>query len=275
VLNVTSFRFIAGIAFILLCHKSFSQRWELGAFAGGANYSGDLARRFVLKETNFAAGVLGKCNVSEYFALRTGFNYARVSGGDYNFSEYRLRNLSFFTRIIEWDNRLEFNYLRFGTSARAKRSTGYVFAGINLYHFNPRTEYNGSVIELQPLTTEGQLISGKRTYSRISMSVPFGLGYKYSLGRNLVVAFEVAMRKTFTDYLDDVSGAYPDFTALEGQKGAVAAAVSDRSAETDPFRAQAAPGDYRGNPALKDWYMTAGITITYRFTPVLCSFLKY
>ena len=44
----------------------------------------------------------------------------------------------------------------------------------------------------------------------MAVSVPFGVGLKYSLNERLNIGFEIVHRFTNTDYLDDVSTTYVD-----------------------------------------------------------------
>ncbi len=274
-LSVLRFDRIIAVILGLLPVFASGQKWEVGGFAGTTNYTGDLARQIVLSESGVAAGVLGRYNFNGYFSWRPGFNFGRISGGDYNFKEFKTRNLSFFSSIFEFDNRLEFNFQRFGTSTLAKRHTGFVFAGLNVFYFNPKTRFNGEVYTLQPIGTEGQRLEGHRRYYRIGIAIPLGIGYKFSISQNWVLGAELGFRKTFTDYLDDVSGLYPDFAQLAASGGNTAVRLSDRSMEISPYEQRAAAGDWRGNPHLKDWYMMAGVTLTYRFTPILCGFSNF
>lgn len=275
-LNATNFRLSGLIVFLFFCQLSVNaQYWEAGGFIGASNYNGDLSRRMVLSETNFSAGLVGKYNFSEYFSWKFGLNYAKVSGGDYNFKEYQNRNLSFFSHIWELDNRIEFNFIRFGNGVLAKRSTPFFFAGFNVFYFNPKTEFRGAIVTLQPLGTEGQNLEGRKKYKQIGVALPLGMGYKFSFSPNWVFGAEIGVRKTFTDYLDDVSGTYPNFEQLQGRNGSTAVALSDRSVELDGRTRLATEGNFRGDPAIKDWYFIAGISLTYRFTPIRCGFNNY
>lgn len=129
-----------------------------------------------------------------------------------------------------------------------------------MYH-NPKAELNGSWHKLHPLNTEDQ--DPKNRYNRIQITIPFGGGVKFQLTPNLMASWELGWRKTFTDYLDDVSTSYPETpTNLQ---------FSDRSWEVSEGGAYIAqPGDMRGNPDFKDWYIQTGLTIAYRFTPIIC-----
>ena len=94
------------------------------------------------------------------------------------------------------------------------------------------------------------------------MSIPFGVGAKANLSKNIGLSFEWGMRKTFTDYLDDVSKKYYDPAALAAARGTTAAAMSDPSIGTDPGVSNA--GRQRGNPTNKDWYSFIGIALTIK-----------
>ncbi|MDX5321255.1 MAG: hypothetical protein LPK45_09075, partial [Bacteroidota bacterium] len=91
---------------------------------------------------------------------------------------------------------------------------------------------------------------------------------------NWILGAELGVRKTFTDHLDDVGGMYPDLNALRQKEGNTAAALSDRSGELVGSEQLSQQGDFRGDSQIKDWYYIAGITLTYRFTPIRCMFTK-
>jgi hypothetical protein len=114
--------------------------------------------------------------------------------------------------------------------------------------------------------TEGQgstVSNGNKPYSLTQIGIPFGLGLKYSLLKKFCIGLEWGMRKTFTDYLDDVSTVYPDPIIIEAESGPVAAALSDRTYK-DPGQVVNNTGLQRGNSHTKDWYSFAGIFITYK-----------
>ena len=73
-------------------------------------------------------------------------------------------------------------------------------------------DYYSQWIDLQPLGTEGQGTTAypdRKKYSRTQIAIPMGGGVKISLNDNLNIAFSFSARKTYTDYLDDVSTTYP------------------------------------------------------------------
>lgn len=246
-----------------------AQRWEHGIAIGGSNYQGDLAKDIVLKETHPAFGIFSRYNLNDYWSLRGALQYGKISGNDKNFEEFKLRNLSFQSNLWELSTIMEFNYLPFGSNPLTSSFSSYAFLGVSVFRFNPKTEYSGRLFELKPLRTEGQ--TNKTTYNLVQLSVPFGGGIKYSINKNWVVGAELGWRKTFTDYLDDVSTNYPDRASQIAKHGQLSADLSDRSWEVEGVgEPLSTGGNWRGDPNLKDWYIFSMLSVSYRFTPILC-----
>ena len=158
------------------------------------------------------------------------------------------------------------NFLPYFTGSAKYNFAPYIFAGLSVFSYNPRAQYNGVWYDLQPLGTEGQgttAYTGRKTYSLTQIAFPFGIGCKFSLNKLFCFGVEWGMRKTFTDYLDDVSTTYVDPVQLEAEKGTVAAALSNRSI-TIPGQPSIEPGKARGNSRTKDWYAFAGLTLTMK-----------
>ncbi|MBO6517726.1 MAG: outer membrane beta-barrel protein [Bacteroidia bacterium] len=246
-----------------------AQNWEFGGMVGASNYHGDLAYNIVPKETHPAFGIHMKYNFSPYWSYRPSVIHGKISGSDANFAEYRLRNLSFESEIWEVNNALEFNFVPFGSRILSKNFSSYATLGLAVFRHNPKTVFNGERYALRDLRTEGQ--SNKTKYGLIQLAIPFGGGVKYNINKNLVIGFEVAWRKTFTDYLDDVSTLYPDLQDQRDAYGDLSANLSDRSWEVDGVgEPLSSAGDERGDPEMKDFYIVTAFTLTYRLTPIAC-----
>jgi hypothetical protein len=109
--------------------------------------------------------------------------------------------------------------------------TPYFFYEIAYFKMNPTGEMNGEDYSLQALGTEGQGQASmiKTLINSISFLFRLELGLKFNLRARLAVSYEYGIRKTFTDYLDDVSGSYVDPDLLAAYNGSLAAEFSDRS----------------------------------------------
>jgi hypothetical protein len=128
---------------------------------------------------------------------------------------------------------------------------------------DPKAEYNGSVYRLQPLGTEGEgLVPSRPKYALFQFCIPVGIGFKYTLGRQWGVGLELGIRKTFTDYIDDVSTTYFDFASYPGQYDPLAPKLADRSDGTKPENTL--PGAQRGDNRENDTYMFAIFSVNYK-----------
>ena len=241
-----------------------SQNLSLTAFGGISNYQGDLQeKRFTATQGHpgFGAGLLYE--ISNKFSARANITYGNISGDDKASTKNKDRNLNFNSSIADLHLGLEYNIL----DIYEKGFSPFVFAGISYFHFNPyTTNSTGSKVYLQPLGTEGQgFYAGRKKYKLNGISIPFGAGFKLALGDDLRVGFEIGLRKTNTDYLDDVSTTFADQQLLIVNNGAKAASLSFRGDELKNSRtAYPAAGAQRGSPKYKDWYYFSGLILSFR-----------
>jgi hypothetical protein len=105
------------------------------------------------------------------------------------------------------------------------------FIGIGGFYFNPKgRDINGDWIYLKPLRTEGEgLPGGPKQYSNYAICIPMGIAYRYYIQKTWSIGIEFSFRKTFTDYIDDVSTTYYDKKTLEKNFGSRSAQMSDPS----------------------------------------------
>ncbi len=256
---------------------------DFGLYLGGSNYMGEFTKGAMplWSVTNIAGGLICRYNYGPYLTFKGTAIYGKIEGGDYNFSSdaYRKRrNLSFKSDIVEFSIQGEWNILGYENTRTSYAWTPYLFGGVSVFRFNPKAQFkymsyhdpslqaqDGDWIELQPLGTEGQettKFNDKRRYSLTQLSIPFGVGAKWQLNDHWAFGIDFGLRKTFTDYLDDVSSIYVDNIIVGGASGPMAIAMKDRAAEVGelPFE----NNEFRGNSATKDWYLIGGLTLTYR-----------
>ncbi|MHA4810653.1 DUF6089 family protein [Flavitalea flava] len=241
-------------------------QWNVNLMGGFSNYIGDLqSKGYTTKQshTAFSAGL--QYDLTGHFSVLSNVSYAKVGASDTYAAkaDLRARNLSFETKIYEWNLLAEYNLL----DLNEHRFTPYVFAGIALFHFNPYAfDSLGQKVFLRGLSTEGEGLSqypGRKQYKNNQIAIPFGGGIKYRVSRNVVLAYEIGLRKLFTDYLDDVSSTYVDQATLLAAKGPKAVEMAYRSGEIKGSSAiYPHDGTVRGNPKRKDWYYLSGIRVT-------------
>ena len=243
---------------MLFCNQQLkAQAIELGYQIGGSNYWGDLAPKIVLSETNLSSGLFARLNLSNSFAWKNELNFHNVSGTDQNFEINKSRNLNFHSKITEFASVIEFNFDKYGTGVLDKKITSYFFGGLSYFRFNPQTEINGNTVDLATYQTEDV------AYSKSAMAIPFGMGVKWMVNKNFALEWQIGFRKTFTDYIDDVSTVYPDIDAKLAS-GLVAGTLADRSIESNHGTPLNKQGFRRGNPDYNDWFMSSTFSICYR-----------
>lgn len=239
---------------------------DLGFNLGLANYSGDLSPTNVgpvIAQSHFSAGAILRYNVNSRFSARANFVYAGISGSDALSGNETMknRNLSFYSDILEASIGLEINVFSFSIIEGESKFTPYGAIGFGVFKFDPIAEFEGNLVRLQPLGTEGQgtSASSQAKYSLVQMNIPFGGGVKVKFSEQITGFAELSFRRTFTDYLDDVSSTYPDFEILQSETSELAVSLSDRS--IIPVEA----GGVRGGPTVKDYYATGVIGLSFSF----------
>jgi hypothetical protein len=245
-----------------------AQDWEGGLFLGASNYRGDMAPYMVPGETHPAIGVFVKRNLSEFFSFNVSAKQGKISGDDANYDHLESRGLSFESNITEVSAVVEFNFFPFLKGLEPDQFTPYVYSGLAMFRFEPRTSLNGQTYDLKKFRTEGQGVTDDAPgqYSNYQPSIPIGGGFKLQLNRRLNLTFKLGYRATFTDFLDDVSTNYPAKDQLAESAGQTAVALSDRSTG-EQFTGK---GKQRGNPQNNDWYIFSGFTISYNIENPEC-----
>jgi hypothetical protein len=214
------------IVFILagIGTSAYAQRSELGFGIGIFNYTGDLVRNYNLKYSKPAGTVFFRSNLSKVVSFR-----ATITAGALGASEKpidpaaSMRDASFDIFLFEGTVGIEYHFLNWRDDKRPMRYTPYLFGGLGLFGI--------SGYDTKP-----------EDYSNVQMAIPFGGGFKYILNPKWYAAFEIGIRKTFFDYLDNVSG----------------------------FNDQTQKNFQYGNPNDNDNYFFVGITFTRTFYDIPC-----
>lgn len=261
------------IVFCILSTTLKAQYFEIGLFGGVSNYQGDLAPvAFVPAETHMSYGYFTRFNINKYFTVKASIYHGDISGDDLNSkNEWKIqRNLSFKSSLNEVSVFSEINVLGFQPHYRKNLFSPYFFVGVGYFGFNPRAFYQGTWYDLQPLGTEGQgttYYSDRKPYKLQQICIPMGAGLKASVTEHWNIAIEMGWRKTFTDYLDDVSSTYVDKDVITLENGPLAWELSNRQDESPLGAPGYIPGDnkFRGDPSHYDWYIFSGVTVSYNF----------
>ena len=211
-----------------------SQIYEVGVFAGGSNFVGDVGATNYISPNQAAIGGVFKWNRSPRHSFRASVIFSELEGLDRKSDDPRRqqRDYSFKNSIIEISLGIEFTFFDFNLHDTATKGTPYLYTGITTAnHDNFYFDNNGE-------------ITSENTNSW-AYGIPMVLGYKFLLNPHIVLGAEIGARYTFTDEID---GSVPD-------------------AE---YREEFSFGNTNSN----DWYVFSGITLTYTFgqKPCYCDF---
>lgn len=228
-------RVITAIGLIVLfanvqAQQMLGQRSEIGFGVGTFNYTGDLVRTYNLAFSKPAATVFYRSNISSVISFRTAITGGKIGASDTRkpidpFATTRAASFNLF--LLEGSGTFEYHFLNWRDDKRRLRFTPYLFAGAALFGISGVQQKNAE-------------------YSNIQMAIPFGGGMKYVLNPKYYLAFEFGMRKTFFDYLDNISDGDPQYKNYQ-----------------------------YGNVFDYDNYFFAGFTLTYTFYDIPCPSSPY
>jgi hypothetical protein len=261
--------------------QQFSKRKQynsVGVSLNAMNYFGDITPKPSIP--SFRAGAtrpnLG-LSITHRFAprisARAALAYGRITGDDSKAADqndpdakFRYnRNMNFRNDILELSAVGIFDLIE-NRNNYLKRPdfVPYLFGGVGVIHHNPKgLDANGNYEALQPLRTEAQ----SKGYSLTQFVIPFGAGARYKLNRSFDLGLELGFRKTFTDYLDDVSGNYAaNRNALASGQAQYFGWDITRNFPGTYERANQG-GEMRGKSNEKDWYTTLGVSVNYILAP--------
>lgn len=202
------------------------QSKEVGFGINSFNYTGDLSRSYDLANSTIGAHVYLVRNFKNGWSSKLALAGGGIKGVD-NRPEDALserRSFSFNDFLTELSASLNYDFLDYKSDKALVNFTPYVTVGLGFFLIN-RAEKNG-------------------VYSDIQMMLPFGGGIKYRLNEFWSLNFEFSARKTFFDYLDNIS---------EEE-------IVDKRNSTFLF------GNWEDN----DWYYFAGLSVSYTFWNVNC-----
>ena len=285
---VLSFLFSVNSFSQSLLFQTGSVIWEAGINVGPSFFLGDLGgnagkgTRFIkdvnLQFTNIMKGGYIAAYPTDWLGFRLAIQSGTLEADDAAVNTKgvdelwrKQRNLDFRTNISEVYIAAEvFPLMLFNAIAENNpRMRPYGVIGIGMFHFNPQgslSDANGNKTwyYLHPLRTEGEGMTeypNRKPYSLTQYNIPMGFGIKYFLSDRFNVSSEFLYRKSFTDYIDDVSTEYIDPALFDKYLSATDAAIARKIHDkvygiVTPGITRYAPGTQRGNPKQDDAYFS-------------------
>ena len=283
---------------ILSGYTSYSQYsesssfWEAGITAGPSNFLGDLGGNIgrgttFLKDNNIQTtklmvGAYLAYQPTELFGFRLAANFGSIEGDDAiikgkgGLEEARkTRNSNFKSKIQEAFLVAEIYptvLFEYEPSDVWHKFRPYGLIGVGMFHFNPMgtDPVTNQWVALKPLHTEGQGFPeypDRKEYKLTQMNIPMGVGIKYFVNESVSLSLEIIHRKTFTDYIDDVSTTYVNPAVFYNHLPASLAPLAERMANKTNLGAgsgQYFPGDKRGTATNNDAYYSVGFKLGFR-----------
>jgi hypothetical protein len=184
---------------------------DIGFFAGTSYYLGDINPSTHFYSPQIAIGPLYRYNFNPRTSLRFTGIYHELSADAMDFTNPDLvaRNARFSGTYFDFAAMYEFNFIPYQTANDRMPYTFYMTGGLG-YH----------------------MVLGSTVPSKSHFTIPFGVGFKFNVGKKLSAGIELSSRKTYYDFIDGIENRMPD--------------------NNKPLF---------GN---KDWYNFAGIFISYK-----------
>ena len=181
---------------------------EVGPHVGVSYYMGDLNPMIPFAQSQLQYGGLVRFNYNNRWTFRFDYSRATVTASDEIIKWRPERGLNFTSKINDFSLTAEFNFLEYYTGNPKKNVSPYIFGGISVFQYTAFANVGDELIDLSDYATEGPEDPNAKWYDKmfgktspIGVSIPFGMGVKFSLSRHMAATMEWRMQKTFTDYL--------------------------------------------------------------------------
>jgi hypothetical protein len=289
-------------------YNSFSQsflfggktKWELGFNFGPSFFLGDLGGNSGkgtndIKDINFEftkmmKGAFVTAYPKDWLGIRLAADVTYLQGSDDIITTTGIdelwrkqRNLDFKTTVLEGYLALElFPTMMFRRDKSYEpKLRPYGLIGVGVFHFNPKGSLtdaagNKTWYELHPLKLEGQGMTeypDVKPYKLTQINIPIGAGLKYFVSERINLSTEFLYRKTFTDYIDDVSAKYVDPAVFNNYLSAGDAAVASKLSDKVqpiifPGMTRFPAGTQRGDTKNGDTYFSLVLKLGIKLGPV-------
>jgi hypothetical protein len=202
---------IAWVLFFCCLYVSLlgQRKADYGIFGGVSTYTGDINPGTFLNSPRPAGGLFYRFNLNPRQALRASLFYGGLAAADSNSSNdfQQSRGASFSGTIGEFILQFEFNFFPYSAQGKTWDYTPYIAAGLGGAYVNTVS-------------------------SKITPVIPFSLGFKINIYKNMGLEAEYGFRKTFYDNFDGLKN--KDFSASSVLHN-------------------------------NDWYSFAGLSLTWKF----------
>jgi hypothetical protein len=199
-------KIVLWLAGIFLSVSGFSQiTADIGIWGGLSGYLGDI-EEITLTQTSFPVlGAFYRQNFNERVSARAMFLTGSIA------AEGTIQNTAwnFDKNIQDITLQVEVNYLRYMLGNRRHPFTSYVTVGLGTTIYPYRLD--PAVLSVfNPSHNKG---TASENSTVAALTLPFGLGFKFNMGKRLGLGVEYQMRKVFNDKLDDLDDPLAHFNS--------------------------------------------------------------
>ncbi len=187
------------LAGLLLSVSGFSQATaDFGIWGGAAGYIGDIEDNTLTQSSFPALGAFFRYNFHRRTSVRAMFLTGKVA------AEGPFQNMpdpwSFEKSVQDLSFQVEVNYLSYQIGNKKHSFTSYVMAGAGVAYYNYEAD-PAMLYRFNPRQIKGE---NPIDESVIAPTFPFGMGFKFNVGKRLGLGVEYQMRKIFDDRLDNL-----------------------------------------------------------------------
>ncbi len=190
-------------AAVCITVSGFAQRTaDIGIWGGSSGYIGDLDETTPFNSFDLNLGAYFRYNFNSRVGLRVMFLSGTFSNeGDIEgYTSITGEPWAFNKSVQDLTLQVEINYLKYILGVKNTPYSSYVMAGLGVAYYNYELD-PAAIAVFNPEHNKG---NAEVKESVIANTIPFGIGFKYTLGKRLGMGIEYQMRKTFSDKLDDL-----------------------------------------------------------------------
>jgi hypothetical protein len=182
-----------------LAFRAFGQpSVDIGVFGGAGTYFGDMTKIEFQKSVNPVYGGFLRYNFNPRYGLR--FNVINGTIGATGEFINSIPEWKFSKNVVDISLQFEWNYLKYIVGDRDTRWSTFLYGGIGVQMYSYVYDPNFIQNFVDPRYFDIAHSSSPVT----SPIIPFGMGFKYNLGKRWGIGLEGGLRKTFSDKLDNL-----------------------------------------------------------------------
>ena len=167
------------LLFVLSLSAAGQRSADYGVYGGVTSYLGDINPNLLFYRPQPAGGLFYRYNLNPRQSIRANILLGGLKANDLDFRNnfQQTRALSFSGTVAELAAQFEFNFLPYSTQGKRWNYSPYLAAGAGVSFINTES------VTYQPI-------------------IPFSLGFKINIHKNLGIEAEYGFRKTFYDKFD-------------------------------------------------------------------------